>query len=77
MEINLLRVLKDIMKQEQEQEASGTLITGTYHGAVRKMIVRDAFRKEHKRLRRNKILYALAEGLVLGTALAIFLWCSK
>lgn len=75
MEINLLRVLKDIMKQEQE--ASWTFTTGTYPGSVRQMIVRDAFRKEHKRLRRNKMLYALAEGLVLGAALAIFLWCSK
>ena len=75
MDINLIRVLKDIMNQEKHIESCTT--AGTHPGSVRQSIIRDAFRNERRRLRRNKILYAIAEGAVIASILAGCFWLSR
>ena len=75
--MDLLRVLKDIMRQEKQLESAGTVTVGTYPGSLRQMIIRDAFRKERGRLRRNKILYAIVEGAVIASILAGCFWLSR
>lgn len=73
--MDLLRVLKEIKRQEEERPETAT--TGIYPSALREQIIRDAFAKERRRVKRCKIMCVLAEIFImlifLASAISVFI----